>query len=316
MNRQILVPLDGSALAESILPHAATLARLTGSSLTLMRAVPVPVMIEAIGGAVAPSSSTWQAWEAEMADARDYLADIARCLQHDGFSVQTELIDAPAATAILSYASQNSGVIAIAMATHGRSGLKRWVFGSVTEKVLHAATKPLLLARPQSAERATAVRYVPEEPTAYHTIVVPMDGSPVAEHALGWAQGLATASGAELVLVSVASTEEPELSRPHRRSDPASSTATLGIRQAPLSLRQSCYLPEMVKRLEATGLTVRGEFTHGHPAEKILQLSNQANADLIVMATHGRSGLQRMWLGSVALKVVQGSAGPVLLVRA
>ena len=76
------------------------------------------------------------------------------------------------------------------------------------------------------------------------------------------------------------------------------------------------YLDAVAERLRAKGLRVELDVAHGEPAEQLLRRSEAGGADLIVMSSHGRSGLQRMWLGSVAMKVVEASSVPVLVVRA
>jgi nucleotide-binding universal stress UspA family protein len=146
----------------------------------------------------------------------------------------------------------------------------------------------------------------------YRTITVPLDGSAVAEQALHPAQTIAAATGAALVLLSVA---------PSAASIPPVEGAgvippwTAGEFQAQTE-QLAAYLVEKARELEAGGQVVRAKLVKGSPDEAILHAGDEEHADLIVMATHGRSGLQRLWLGSVARKVTQGTRLPVLLVRA
>ena len=150
MYRHILVPLDGSRLAEQVLPHVHALAANEGTDrITLLRAVP-PVYTTGVDvvGTVAVSLADAAANLEE--EARDYLAGVASEFRAEGYAVKTEVSALPPAEAILDYAdSEHADMIAIA--THGRGGLGRWVFGSVTQKVVQAAPVPVLVIRPRSA---------------------------------------------------------------------------------------------------------------------------------------------------------------------
>src|SRR6476660_9312901 len=116
------------------------MARLTFSDLNQMKPVPEPMLMASMAGTSTiesgPPTVNWKSWEDELAEARSYLAAIAKRLQPEGITARTEVADVSPESAIVSYASPNSNVVMIAMATHGRSGPGRWVFGSVAEKVL------------------------------------------------------------------------------------------------------------------------------------------------------------------------------------
>src|SRR5687767_12533378 len=131
MIRTILVPLDGSPLAESILPSVAQIARLTGATLRLVH------VTEPVSGHRAEATSHEQAL-------RRYLEDVAQRLTGDGLTVKTDLLAGDPAETIIQAAQT---VELIAMGTHGRSGIGRWVYGSVADKVLRGATAPVLLIR-------------------------------------------------------------------------------------------------------------------------------------------------------------------------
>ena len=222
-----------------------------------------------------------------------------------GIAARPEVLAAgDVASAIVARAERDPHTSMIAMATHGRSGLGRWVLGSVAEKVLEAAPKPLLLVR-ASAHAAASTN------VSYRTIVVPLDGSPFAEQALGQAQAIAAATGAALALVAVVPLlDDAALAEVGVVPSQASAERQAEIEQL------SRYLPGVAARLEAEGFTVRPHVVGGAPAEEILHASAAEHADLIVMATHGHTGVQRLWLGSVATKVVRSADRSVLLVRA
>ncbi len=200
MDKCILVPLDGSALAEMALPHAVALARSTGKSLMLLRVVPLPLAYnQAIWGAPVPTG-VWEISEEAAKSAQEYLARTAERLGHLNIEVNTQVLEGDPAAMIIAYTEQHPRVATIAMSTHGRNGLGRWFFGSVAEKVLQAASVPLLLVRSSESESAPAPRALHE--ARYDTILVPLDGSPLAELALEPAKKIAVATGAKLILTS------------------------------------------------------------------------------------------------------------------
>ncbi len=148
MYRHILVPLDGSALAEQVLPHVHALAANEGTTrITLLRAVP-PVFTTSVDYSGMLATTAADALETLEEEARSYLEGVAAQFRSEGYTVHIEVSMMAAAEAILDYAeSQNVDLIAIA--THGRSGISRWVFGSVTQKVVQACPVPVLVVRPR-----------------------------------------------------------------------------------------------------------------------------------------------------------------------
>ncbi|WP_245860360.1 universal stress protein [Candidatus Chloroploca asiatica] len=148
MYNHILVPLDGSPLAEQVLPHVHELAANTGATrITLLRAVP-PIFTTSVDYSGMLATTTTDTLETMENEARDYLERIAAQFRAEGYAVQIELSSLPAAEAILDYV-ENRHVDLITIATHGRSGLSRWVFGSVTQKVVQVCPAPVFVFRPQ-----------------------------------------------------------------------------------------------------------------------------------------------------------------------
>lgn len=291
MTRRILVTLDGSEFAECVLPQAAALARATGSTLRLLRVVtPTETSQSAFWRATMPAylREEWQ--EGALERVKVYLHDVAERLRAEGLAVEVETrFEDDAAQTIV--AAADSSVQMIAMATHGLGGPGRWVLGSVAEKVLRSALTPLLLVRVPVNATPTA-----EVPTC-RSVLVPLDGSELAEQALVLAAEVASACGARVVLVSVVATAIDE------------------EQAAAVEAGVTGYLEDVAGALRAKGLAVTARHHAGDPAEQILAAAEDEQADLIVMGTHGRSGVQLLWLGSVATKVVQSSRHPVLLVR-
>jgi nucleotide-binding universal stress UspA family protein len=297
---EILVPLDGSEQAERILDHAGPLASATGGTLVLLGVVPPPPTNTSMVWA-APGMPPI-AWEEERKAALDAVATYLRGVAHTqtgaGRKVQIHVAEGDPAAEIVAYATAHP-ISLIAMATHGRSGIGRWIFGSVAQAVLHVAPVPLLLVRGTAPVRRAR---------PYRTILVPMDGSAFAEQALDEAYALAVVNGASLVLMAAVLDSV----------DPTGLDIPIWVQQARESnaVEMETYLRQQAKRLQTAGLTVETQIIAGEPAEAILRAGDLTNADLIVMATHGRTGLQQLRMGSVALKVVQGSNRPVILVRA
>jgi len=305
MRGKILVPLDGSPLAEMVLPQAILLARTTHSSLTLLRCTTPPPLTEALVGGLPAPPEAYPNREEEAEDARTYLAGVAARLGIQAIPVVVTVQDGDPAAAIVATAQQDPETLMIAMATHGRTGLGRWIFGSVAEKVLNAAPVPLLLVRPTKEGR-------PEpHPHAYKTILVPLDGSVFAEQALNQAVEMANTTGAAIALVCVV----PELDEVAAAEMGEVPLWVLEDQDAEVT-RMTQYLKATADRLRMAGIPTETRVVVGRPAEAILEASTQEHADLIVMATHGRSGLQRLWVGSVALRVARNANPPVLLVRA
>ena len=318
MKESILVPLDGSDLAEVALPQAVALARMTGRSLTLLRVAPLPVAYsQAVWGAPVPTS-TWEAAEEEPKRAREYLEKVAAmCAQSSrrglgqsdlDFEVNTQVLEGDPASEITEYVEKHLRVRAIVMATHARRGIARWVFGSVAERILQTSTVPLLLVRATKEDVVPPLPVRPLDEVAYRTIVVPLDGSSFAEIALEQAQQIAAASGAKLVLMS-ALPEYPPLPDALTREE----VQSLWNREYEW---RTSYLEEVKARLHAEGLEVDTHIVCESPSQAILDLSARERADLIVMSTHGTGGLRRLWLGSVASEVIRRATQPLLLIRA
>ena len=187
----------------------------------------------------------------------------------------------------------------IVMSTHGRSGLGRWVYGSVADSVLRQAEVPVMLIRSQADHDR------PKDRTM--RILVPLDGCDLAEEALGTAAQLATILNAELHLVRVVEGPGYPLSDEGHSFLPFDEDAELSDARA--------YLQGHADRLRADDTTASMQAIVGQPSTTVPEVARCIGADLIVMATHGRSALSRRMLGSVAIATIQRAAMPVLLVR-
>ncbi len=150
MYKRILIPLDGSALAERALPHALDIARRMSSEVLLMRVTlaEVYIMSPAGAGALYPEEVLRQERQAAVEYLENIRAQLAQ--DHPSLTIATEVLSGSVAETIIDYAREH-GMDLIVMSTHGRSGLSRWVYGSVADKVLRGAQCPTLIVRGQPA---------------------------------------------------------------------------------------------------------------------------------------------------------------------
>src|SRR5438876_2426753 len=196
MQSQVIVPLDGSASAEAILPHALLFAQRGPSILTLLQIV-TPSGLPGVRDRMIPDN--WS--EGEEIWGQDYLATMARRLQSSGVTIQTRHPEAALAEqAIVSYTKHQPQVELIALTTHGRGAAGRAIFGSVAEQVYASVPTSLLLLHPPKGEQTASEPIVS---TTYQPIMVLLDGSVGAEQALRQATSLAQACQATLVSVDV-----------------------------------------------------------------------------------------------------------------
>ena len=290
MYHTILVPLDGSTLAESALPFAQALAKATGARLLLVQAV-TP------GNGGAPISGEERA--KAMSDAEAYLAGLFPGPSEDPHVVTAAYFDDAAETIMDESHLRRSDLIV--MATHGRSALARTIYGSVAERVFQQVDVPVLFVPPDS--EFTWSR------SGRRKILVPLDGSELAEEALVPASDMAAALDAELLLLRVAGPlgyvrveGYPDL--------PAGQLVEVDHRNEAES-----YLEAIATDLRGDGATVTTRVELGDPAPTIVSVAEDEDADVIAMATHGRTGLARLLMGSVATRTIETAKKPVLLVR-
>jgi nucleotide-binding universal stress UspA family protein len=299
MIRRILVPLDGSALAESILSYVQGVAGLTGASLTLLQVIEPP--LEAVSRRAAEAAAPGTTAAAEAA-ARRYLAGVAARLARAGVEACAAAMVGPAAETII---QAGRAFDLIAMGTHGRSGVGRWVHGSVADKVLRGATAPVLLVR----ARADG----PVADSHPRRILVPLDGADLAERALPLATLVARRAGAEVELVqSIFWAGMMIGDYPYGYGSLAGRDDLVEEARA----AAADYLNQVRGLLASQGVAARTAVRLEPAADAILTAAAERSVDLIVMSTHGRGGLGRWALGSVAERVLQGASAPVLLVRA
>lgn len=298
MFRTILVPLDGSSFAEQALPHALGIVRRAGATLDLVHVHVLYVLEEHI---VARYSYDPELDEEQKRKEQLYLEGTAKWLAAvSPVRVTEAVVNGSDAEGILQHVQDGKADL-IVMTTHGRGPLGRVFLGSVADELIRQATVPVLLIHP----RDPAPGIVPE-PLLEH-VLVPLDGSALAESVLEPALDLMRLwEGRCTLLRVVEANAAPTAGRPDRPR-PSEEEREAAAR---------AYLDKIAERLRYEGVSVQTRVVVApHAAPAILEEAQIQRCDFIALATHGRGGLRRMLLGSIADKVIRGSPLPVLAYR-
>lgn len=304
MVHSILVPLDGSPFAEHALPVACQIARRSGATIALTH-VHVPILITAIG--------PWQMGGVPVVDERmdaqireyeqQYLATLCQRYAADGLTITCELLHGPIVPALEEYAADIHADLVI-MTTHGHGSFSRVWLGSIADAFIRHSTTPTLLLRPGAEETV-------DQPWTIRRMLIPLDGSALSERILTPACRLGDLLGVEYRLLMVITPLTAEIERAAQEGSPLNASAT----RSKHDMAQT-YLDHVAADLRAQGRAVQAQVVVGHnPAQMILDVAQREAIDLLALATHGRGGLSRLLIGSVADKVVRGAKTPVLLVH-
>ena len=307
MYSRILTPLDGSEHSERVLPFARALAAGLSLPVTLLHAIEPEH--PSISQSLNPILHQHQTAAHRTQHSRAYLEPVAAGMRNAGLSVDITIPQDDPATAIVDEAANDPGTL-ITMSSHGRSGLSRWWMGSVADKTLHLTENPLLIIH-AVAQQQTA----PEE--TFECITVPVDGSELAEEILPHVAYLSAAMGLTVNLVQAVPSQE-EYYRYLSIGPTEVSRATPSYEEYARIVdgEAESYLAELRERLAQQGAApVETQLLHGPPADCITDLASATANNLVAMTTHGRSGVGRLVLGSVAERVVRQSGDPVLLIR-
>ena len=296
MFKHILLPLDGSALAESVLPAAVYLARVFGAKITLVH------IIEKDGQAVVHGERHLT----QPAEAEAYLAQIRQRAFAPETAVSLHIHESAmqdVAQGIVEHQDELAPDL-IVMCSHGRGGFRDLVFGSIAQQVITSGRVPVLLVRPQAADGQKSFEC--------RSILAPTDGRPHHEAGLLTAAFLAQATHARLNLIAVAPTLETLAGRQAAtgRFMPGATRTMLEIVEDELR----SYLGGMAERFQAEGVAVSALVGRGDPAALIARNAETTHADLIVFATHGKAGTKAFWAHSIGAKVLAQTARPVLMV--
>ncbi len=272
MFREIMVPLDGSERAEQALPCAVQLAKGMASTVHL---VSVDDFLAAVSSTLPAPYIPPGVYEAELEQVTAYLTAIRQRLAGEGLQIRSEVLTGTPAVCLLAY-EQSAHIDLLVMCSHGRGGIARFALGSVAERLLRHGTAPVLLVRAFSA------------PPDLTRVVVPLDGSVLAQLALQTVSALESSGIREVTLLRVIGADEA-------------------------AAEAQAYLTATAARLQHEPLTYRTRVERGEPAQTIIDVAGKEA--LVVMATHGRSGLTRWALGSVADRVSRDGVSGTLLVR-
>ncbi|MBI3273366.1 MAG: universal stress protein [Planctomycetes bacterium] len=287
MLRKILVPLDGSALADRILTHVRRILLREEAEVMLLRVMPPPT---------SQRDERVQREELELASA--HLEERLRALAALGARVRFDLMTGDPAEQLLQFAAGYAPSL-IAMSTHGLTAQDRWPYGSVTARVLRRARHPLFVSTPLGFADADA-----DTPAVlpFRVLLVPLDGSETSARILPLVEHMAHLYESEVVLV-------------HASDFPAEESPSPGLLRQPVDDAMRAVVRPFRERLERAGLRARVRVSFGHAGLAILDAVAEEKADLIAMTTHGRSGISRWVFGSVAEKVLSRCPCPALLLR-
>jgi nucleotide-binding universal stress UspA family protein len=297
MYTRLLIALDGSRLAEQVLPYARFLARALALPIDLIHAVDP----EAIALLTDPEHNRYAdtVWGDKVNNGRTYLETVAHSFR--GADVQCRVEKGRAEDVIIDKAAADKNTL-IVLATHGRSGIQRWLLGSVADKVVHGASNHVFLIRADEQGDTSG-----EAPLK--TVIVPLDGSALAEQVLPYAIALAKSAGLKLVLMRAYALP------------PSATGEEYGIYTEELVKQieneASEYLQKKLEEAKRQGVgDVESVVKFGYGATEIIALAHGTPASFVAMCTHGRSGINRWVLGSVTERVVRHSGDPVLIIRA
>jgi nucleotide-binding universal stress UspA family protein len=290
MYKSILVPLDGSRLATGVLPWVRTIASSTRAEIILMSVISPQVVWDPVA-----KQANWESVEGATVT---YLDEQREALASAGFPARTAVRWGEPWQAICECAESERAQL-IAMTTHGRSGIRRWGLGSVANKVVHESPIPVLLVSPEEAG--------PTPEAKIKRILVPIDGSELSQTAIPYAGDFARTVGATVVVVHVVT--------PFAIAYPGAEAYLDQRAMDQIEANAKEILQRAVDKLRAEGLPTEQVLGGGTAIDGIVAAAMGERTDLIIMSTHGRSGLGRWVLGSVAEAVVRRSHLPCVLHR-
>lgn len=296
MFEKILVPLDGSALAECALPHAITMAHAFDSAVFLVRVLERP-------GSTADHPINLLDWELQKNEAAAYLRRTGQALLDQNVACHEVLMEGDAAERLVDYLEEED-IDLVVLSSHGRSGANRWNTGSVMHKIVQSARRSVLIVR---ADPAGSGR-VPEA-ARYRRLFVPLDGSPRAECAFNSALPLARHMQADLIVGSVIARPELPFQMELTAADRAASNHVADRSQAIVSK----YLESLRQRHpEQVKTTIR---SNDNIAAALHDMAEAEKADLMILCAHGFSGEKNWPYGSVTMMFIEYGHTPLLVIQ-
>jgi nucleotide-binding universal stress UspA family protein len=295
MFKHILVPLDGSTLAEAALPAAVSFAQTYNSPVTLLHVIEQD----------APAEIHSDRHLTEADQAKVYLAKTAKRAFPSNINVDLHVHTSPVtdvARSIVDHSSDEIQPDLIILCSHGNSGMHDFFFGNIAQEVAAASGTPVLLIKPDESASDFNLKH----------ILVPLDNESVHDKALPIAESLAKAYGAELNLLCVIPTLGTLSGEQAAVSNmlPATSTAYLNISE---ELAQEHFQGHL-NTFKNKHIPATAEIARGDPAPVIAKTAEEISADLILFGTHGHAGLDAFWNRSVAAGVARRTKIPLLLI--
>lgn len=297
MYRTIMVPLDTSDFSRRAIPAAMEIARAADAEVYLTH---VHASFPPVEGEEPPEA--FLRMEDELREREEAeLEDATERVEAGGLSARHALLNGPVTETLAREAEAEADLVV--MVTHGRGVFTRFWLGSVADGLVRSCSVPVYLIRPEEGEE-------PAVPDFGH-VLVPLDGSAFAEQGLEQAVRLGRLMGARFTLLQVL---PPVMMPGYSYPDLPEGVDPTALEQ--LQEEAEAYLQRKASSLRDEGLEVDVRTAvHSQTAAAILETAAEEAADLVAMATHGRGGLRRVVLGSVADKVLRGARVPVLVYR-
>ena len=298
----ILVPLDGSRLAECVLPHVVAIARSFDAEITLLR------MLEKKQANASAQLFDLLNWQINKTEAALYLEKIKERFQESGLRVQTIVLEGLVGEWITEYA-QNQGMKLIILSSHGHSGLTQWGISSITQKnILSAPTSVLIIRAYQQDTRAGEL----SANRLYQRILVPLDGSQRAENVLPIITQLAHIHKSQIHLVQVVQTPEMARQMPQAREDIDLSNRVVARNRE----EARHYLEQVKSRSYLEGIPVQTHLiTSDNAATDLHQLVEHEQIDLVTLSAHGYSGNHQWPYGSMVNNFIMYGKVALLIVQ-
>lgn len=300
--KSVLVPLDGSAVAECILPYVKMICG-------AFKATPhlISIADPGLDDAIAARPDTKPLVEQMETHASKYLQNISADFNSARLIAQSSVKAGNAGDIIVNTAREINASM-IAMSTHGRSGVSRMVYGSVADRVIHdIGDRPIFLVRPPAPGDKTIL------PSQLKNVVVPLDGSKLGETALPYAIAMAQKMSLTVHLIQVVNTVQLSA-----WGDPTLSGAPTGIGSVELisSIEDAAkeYISDTAAAIQSSGVKVMQKVIIGSPTWQIVSYAGKLDDSFVAMTTHGRTGLKRAIMGSVADGIMRESREPVLMI--
>jgi nucleotide-binding universal stress UspA family protein len=315
MFERILVPLDGSERATQALSVAARIARATGGSILLTQVI-VPIVYDGVGLAPSPIV-TPEVIEMDQQDAESYLKEVAASPVLAGIATSCEVLFGFPAQQILRYAREQA-VDLIVINSHGRTGLTRWVLGSVAQQVTHESATPVLVLREGGFVLPGAHPEMLSRPVC---ALVALDGSDLAEAVLEPAanlvSALSTPTAGALHLMRVVKSVSTSSASGAAAQMNEEAVEEVKAYLAAIKARLQEQFPEhdlAISWLVTLNEDVAGDLISAAQTQSEGE-AGRKEADLIAMSTHGRGGFARLVMGSITERVLETSRLPMLIVR-